>query len=314
MAPLPPYRVMAYEPPFTYVGADMFGPLFIKQGRSKPKRWGCIFTCMCTRAIHLEVAPSLETDDFINVLRQFIARRGTPKEIRTDCGTNFRGANNELKKAVALWNESQLTDKLSQKGIKWIFNPPYTSHFGGVWEGLIRDVKRALKAILQSSLVTDHVLRTVFAEVEAILNSRPLTRSREDANDSTAITPAQLLLQRPAVVLPPGEFDQETVMTRRKWKQAQILANHFWNRWIKEYLTTLHLRQKWLKPQRNVRVGDLVLVSEKNIPRGLWPVAVITKVFRGPDEKIRTVELRTKDSVYVRLIVKVVLLEENELD
>jgi hypothetical protein len=269
---------------------------------------------MCTRAIHLEVAPSLDTDDFINVLRQFIARRGTPKEIRTDCGTNFRGADHELKKAIALWNDNQLTGKLSQKGIKWVFNPPYAPHFGGVWERLIKDVKRSLKAILKGSLVTDHVLRTVFAEVEAILNSRPLTKSSEDANDSTAITPAHLLLQRPAMVLPPGEFDQETTVTRKKWKQTQILANHFWNRWIKEYLTTLHLRQKWLKPQRNVRVGDLVLLSDKNIPRGLWPVAIVTKVFYGQDKKIRTVELRTKDSVYVRPIVKIVLLEENELE
>ena len=141
-------RVMAYEPPFTYVGADMFGPLFIKQGRSKPKRWGCIFTCTCTRAIHLELAPSLETDDFINVLRQFVTRRGTPKEIRTDCGTNFRGADNELKKALALWNDNQLTDKLSQRGIRWVFNPPYAPHFAGVWERLIRNVKNALKTIL----------------------------------------------------------------------------------------------------------------------------------------------------------------------
>lgn len=140
---------MAYEPPFTYVGADMFGPLFVKQGRSKPKRWGCIFTCMCTRAIHLELAPSLETDDFINVLRQFVARRGTPKEIRTDCGTNFRGADNELKKALALWNDTQLTDKLSQRGIRWVFNPPYAPHSAGIWERLIRNVKNALKTILK---------------------------------------------------------------------------------------------------------------------------------------------------------------------
>ena len=84
MANLPPNRVTAYEPPFTYVGVDMFGPLFVKQGRSTIKRWGCIFTCMCSRAIHSEVAPSLETDDFINVLRLFIARRGTPREIRSE--------------------------------------------------------------------------------------------------------------------------------------------------------------------------------------------------------------------------------------
>ena len=310
MANLPPYRVIAYEPPFTYVGADMFGPLLVKQGRSTVKRWGCIFTCMCSRAIHLEVAPSLEMDDFINVLRLFIARRGTPREIRTDCGTNFRGADNELKRAITTWNENHLQEKLSQRGITWIFNPPHAPHFSGVWERLIKDVKRALKAILKGSLVTNHVLQTVFAEVESILNSRPLTKSSEDARDATAISPAHLLLQKPAIVLPPGEFNEETVITRKKWRQVQVLANHFWNRWIKEYLTTLHLRQKWLSVQRNVRVGDLVLVGDKKIPRGQWPMAIITKVFRGRDCNIRTVELKTKDSVLVRPIVDVCLLEE----
>ena len=159
MSPLPSCRLMAYEPPFSYVGADMFGPLFVKQGRSNPKRSGCIFTCMSTRAIHLEVAPSLETDDFVNVLRLFVARRCTPKEIRKDCGTNFRGAENKLKKAITHWNYNQLNDKLSQRGIKWIFHPPYAPHFAGLWERLIKDVKRSLKAILRGSLVTDHVLR-----------------------------------------------------------------------------------------------------------------------------------------------------------
>ena len=115
---------MAYEPPFIYMGIDMFGPLLIRQGRyrSTPKRWGCIFTCMTTRAIHLEFAPSLETDDFINVLRQFIARRGTPKEIRTDCGRNFRGADKELKSATKAWSEDRPEDQLSQRGIDWIFH------------------------------------------------------------------------------------------------------------------------------------------------------------------------------------------------
>jgi transposase InsO family protein len=310
MASLPPYRVVAYEPPFTYVGADMFGPILVKQGRSTIKRWGCIFTCMCTRAIHLEVAPSLETDDFINVLRLFIARRGTPREIRTDCGTNFRGADNELRHAITKWNEADFQEKLSQRGITWIFNPPHAPHFAGVWERLIKDVKRALKAILKGSLVTNHVLQTVFAEVESILNSRPLTKSSEDASDATAISPAHLLLQKPAVVLPPGEFNNESNITRKKWRQVQVLARHFCNRWIKEYLTTLHLRQKWLNPQRNVQVCDVVLVGDKKIGRGQWPLAIITKVFPGRDNKIRTVELKTKDSVIVRPVVDVCLLEE----
>ncbi len=169
--------------------------LLIRQGRSTP-----VFTCMTTRAIHLEVAPLLETDDFINVLRQFIARRGTPKEIRTDCSTNFRGADTELKNATKAWSDDRLEEQLSQRAINWIFHPPNAPHFSGVWERLIREVKRALKAILKGALVTEHVLPIVFCEVESILNSCPLTKSSEDAADPTAITSAHFLLQKPAML------------------------------------------------------------------------------------------------------------------
>ena len=308
MAPLPKCRVSAYEPPFTYVGIDMFGSLLIKQGRSTPKRWGCIFTCMVTSAIHLEVTPSLETDDFINTLHQFCARRGTPKEIRTDCGSNFRGADQELKSAAKAWSEENLKQRLSDRGINWIFHPPNGPHFLGVWERLIKEIKRSLKAILKEALVKEHALRTVFCEVESILKSRPLTRSSEDAADATAITPAHFLLQKPAVVVPVGDFNNDTVLNG----QVQILSNHFWSRWIQEYLTTLHLRQKWIRPQRDVRVGDLVLVREKRIPRGLWPIAVVKKVILGREGRVRTVEIKTKDTVLTRPVVNISLLEECE--
>ncbi|CAB4038636.1 THAP domain-containing 2 [Paramuricea clavata] len=227
-----------------------------------------------------------------------------------DVEPNFRGADKELKSATKAWSEDRLEDQLSQRGIDWIFHPPNAPQFSGVWERLIRETKRALKAILKGALVTEHVLRTVFCEVESILNSRPLTRSSEDAADATAITPAHFLLQRPAVVVPIGDFNEDSIIGRRKWKQAQILSNHFWTRWVREYLTTLHLRQKWLKPQRDVRVGDLVLVHEKKIPRGLWPIAIVRRVFPGRDNRIRTVEIKTKDTVLTRPIVNISLLEQ----
>ena len=115
----------------------------------------------------------METDDtFINTLRQFSARRGTPKEIRTDCGSNFRGADLELKSAAKAWSEKNLKQRLSDRGINWTFHPPNAPHFSEVWERLIKTIKRPLKAILKGALVKEHVLRTVFYEVESILNSQ----------------------------------------------------------------------------------------------------------------------------------------------
>jgi hypothetical protein len=111
---------------------------------------------------------------------------------------------------------------------------------------------------------------------------------------------------RPAVVVPIGDFNEDSI-SRRKWKQAQIFSNHFWTRWVQEYLTTSHLRQKWLKPQRD---GDLVLVHEKKIPRGLWPIAIVRRVFPGQDNRIRTIEIKTKDTVLIRPIVNISVLEQ----
>ena len=205
------------------------------------------------------------------MLLQFIARRGKPKQIRTDCGTNFRGADNELRASLNSWSKGSLDRKLVRFDLNWIFHPPSALHFSGVWERLVRETKRALKAVLKGALVKEHVLHTVFCEVESILNSRPLTKSSEDATDPVAITPAHFLLQKPAIIISSGDLNEIVNLTRKRWKQAQILTNHFWSRWIKEYLTILHLRQKWIRPRRDISVGDMVLLHDKRIPRGSWP-------------------------------------------
>ncbi|XP_053389066.1 uncharacterized protein LOC128552084 [Mercenaria mercenaria] len=133
MSDLPEDRVTPNEPPFTRVGVDYFGPFEVKQGRSYVKRYGVIFTCLASRAVHLEVAASLDTDSYINALRRFIARRGQVTKMRSDNGSNFIGANKELKKAITDWNVCQIHDAMLQKNIDWQFNPPADSHHGGVW-------------------------------------------------------------------------------------------------------------------------------------------------------------------------------------
>ena len=133
MADLPQDRVTP-TPPFTYVGVDYFGPFITKEGRKEHKRYGALFTCLVSRAVHIEVANSLETDCFLNALRRFIARRGPVREVRCDNGTNFVDAKRELREAVNEMNHDEITEKLRQQQIDWIFNPPAASHMGGVWE------------------------------------------------------------------------------------------------------------------------------------------------------------------------------------
>ena len=312
MAALPAFRTTAYEPCFTHTGVDYFGPLNVKRGRAVVKRWGVIFTCLNSRAVHLELASSLESDCFINVLRRFISRRGPPKFIHSDNGTNFVGAEREIRESIQTWNQKQIQDQLLQKGCQWVFQPPKASHASGVWERLIRSTRVALRAILGNSLVDEEVMATVLTEVESILNSRPLCSASDDPNDFAPLTPNHLLLQRAVHTLPPGSFVKEDIFSRRKWKQTQILADHFWKRWLKEYIPSLQERQKWYRPHRNAEVGDLVLLVDECLPRGQWRMGRIVKLFPSRDGLIRTVEVKTGAlTSFVRPVQKLCLLEES---
>jgi len=311
MADLPSERVEAGKPPFIDIGLDCFGPFLIRQGRSHVKRYGCIFTCLSSRAIHLEVLSGMDTDNFINGLRRFMARRGQPLTIRCDNGTNFVGGKSELSKSMKSLDVQRIENYHLVKGIEWKFNPPYASHMGGVWERLIRTVKRVLLGLLVENIstrMTDEMFQTLMCEVESIVNGRPLTKVSDDVKDCSALTPNHLLILRGYVPFPPGRFD-ESELFRRKWRCVQHLANQFWSRWIREYVPELQRRCKWLNKQRNFQVGDLVLLCEESTPRGVWPLGIVTAVNPSSDGFIRSVTVKTKCSTFVRPITKIVFLE-----
>lgn len=176
-------RVNPGQPPFTRVGVDYFGPFLVREKRSMVKRYGVIFTCLAIRAIHLEVARTLDTNSFIMALRRFIARRGQVKEIRSDNGTNLVGGEKELHYAIQEWNQNQIHQFLLQHEVKWTFNPPTGSHHGGVWERCIRTVRKILSALVKEQTLNDEGLSTLLCEVEAIVNSRPLTTVSSDPKD-----------------------------------------------------------------------------------------------------------------------------------
>ena len=300
MADLPRERVTGYDPPFTSVGVDYFGPIEVKQRRSRVKRYGCLFTCMNTRALHIEIAHSLSTDSMINALRRFVSVRGCPREIRSDCGTNFTKADKELKANIEEWNQLNIENFCTQRGIDWIFNPPGASHMGGAWERMIRSVREILRSLLKEQVVCDEVLSTIVAEVTNILNSRPLTRSSSDSRDPDPLTPNHLLHLRPCPPLPPGVFGNDDKQTQRQWRQAQFLANVFWKRWTKEYIPCLQRRQKWNELQSNLKIGDVVLLTDGNFPRGQWPLARVVSVFKGEDGLVRSVDVKTSSTVVTR--------------
>lgn len=142
---------------------------------------------------------------------------------------------------------------------KWRFQPPAASHMSGVWERLIRSVRRSMKAVIghPHAFLSKETLRTLFAEVVTILNSRPLCSTSDDPNDLEPLTPNHLLLQRRSLVITSGMFTEEDLHSRKQWRRAQFLATCFWTGWMKEYLPMLQERQKWIRERRNLKVNDL---------------------------------------------------------
>ncbi|MEM7284018.1 MAG: hypothetical protein AAF438_20615, partial [Pseudomonadota bacterium] len=311
MADLPAFRVTPHEPAFSDCGVDYFGPLKVKVGRGTAKRYGCLFTCLNCRAVHIEVANSLETDSFINALRRFICRRGCPRSMKSDNGTNFVGGHRELKKSIQEMDNDGINRFLRTKNISWNFNTPAASHHGGVWERLIRSVRKVLHGVIGDALLTDETLTTWLAEVEAILNSRPLTSLSDDPDDAEPLTPNHLLLQLQGPVMPPGSFDRIDGHGRRRWRQAQYLADQFWKRWTKEYIPLLQERRKWQSVTKNFEPGELVLVIDETMPRSNWSLGRVSAVFPGQDGCVRTVSVQTKGTVLTRPITKTCFLENS---
>jgi transposase InsO family protein len=316
MADLPAQRVKPDNPPFTYTGMDFFGPYEIKHGRSMRKRYGVVFTCMNCRAVHIEITDSMNTSACINAIRRFIARRGPVQEITSDNGSNLVGASRELHEALKELDEKAIQMFACNHEIKWNFNTPTASHQGGVWERMIRTVRKILQSMLMEQHLkvarSDDELHTLMCEVEATINARPLTRMSEDPRDSEPLTPNHLLQLRNPSCIPPGVFNEKDAYSRRRWRQVQFLADLFWKRWVAEYLPMLQTRQKWLQPQRNLAVGDIVLIADNTAPRNSWPMGRVEKINIGSKGLVRSATVKTKTTRLDRPVSKLCLLLEME--
>jgi hypothetical protein len=239
---------------------------------------------------------------------RFINRRGCPKEVYSDQGTNFVGAERELRRALKDIDYEKVAQTLLNKNIEWHFNPPYASHRGGAWERIIRSIRRILSAVSKEQLLNDESLATYLTEVERILNDRPIVPIYDDPESLGALTPHHLLrLHAPSSVA----YDHVDLRLRytRCWRQAQLLVDTFWRRWTKEYLPTLQGRGRWATPRRNLKQGDLVLLIGESHLRGCWPKGIIVEIFEGCDGNTRQVNVRTATGVVNRDIRQVCLLE-----
>lgn len=311
MGALPPPRLMHHLRPFTHCGLDYFGPMTITVGRRHEKRYGAIFTCLSTRAIHLELAASLTADSAIMALQRMTARRGQPAALYSDNGTNFHGADAEIKDAVISLNQDpRMLDAVATQGIEWHFIPPVTPHMGGAWERLVRSVKRALGATLKERAPREETLLTALAEAEFVVNNRPLTHISTDPRDEAPLTPNHFLLgsagKRPQLSL--YDKNEEDICLRRQWRIGQQLADMFWRRWLREYLPTMAARQKWHHPTTPLKKDDLVVIMDPALPRNSWPRGRIIEATPAADGQVRTARVQTSTGTYLRPATKLAVI------
>ncbi|XP_044312729.1 uncharacterized protein LOC123037170 [Drosophila rhopaloa] len=263
--------------------------------------------------MHIEVVSDLTTQAFIAAFKRFCARRKTPSDLYSDNGTTFHGARRELDEMRKLAQERAKDEKLagflSSEGINWHFIPPSAPHFGGLWESGVRSIKLHLRRVVGGAALTFEELSTVLAQIEAILNSRPLTPISDHSLDP--LTLAHFLVGQPYTAVPEPSFLDSQMNRLQRWNQLQAMVQGFWKRWHTEYLSSLQARGKWNKETANIEIGNLVVLKEPNLPPSKWILGRIQEVHPGQDSKVRVVTVKTANGVYKRPITKIAILPLN---
>ena len=166
-----------------------------------------------------------------------------------------------------------------------------------------------MKAITLDRVFNDEALYTFLCETECIINQRPLTAISDDVNDFDTLTPNHFLIGEAHPNQSPGEFSSKEINYPKKWRAVQAASDMLWNRWRKEYLSTLTQRRGGLLKERNFKKGDLVILQEKNVPRSHWPISSVMEIYPGQDRVARIVKLRTPTNEIVRPANKLYLME-----
>ena len=262
MGPLPEERVTP-SPPFSDIGIDFAGPLYVKERTIVKKTYVCLFTCASSRIVHLELTNSLTTDEFLQAFSRMTSRRGLCRTVWSDNAKTFKAASNEIQKlyskretqSQSMWDtldQNRIESELASKGIKWKFITERSPWRGGWWERFCRAVKEPLRKVLGKALLTFTELNTLLVKIEGVINSRPLTAVSDDHRDPSPITPAHLAIGRPLDQLPDVSHENLEESSKRimeRYLYLQRLLNNYWKRWKQEYLHHLTVRNKWQKEE-----------------------------------------------------------------
>lgn len=311
MGNLPADRITPCKP-FSIVGTDFCGPFFIKdrktRNRSFTKTYICVFVCFATKACHLEIVGDLTTEAFLSTFKRFIARRGKCIKIYSDNGTNYVGANREIQDLYKFIekNETLLYHSFLNLGLTWVFSPARTPNFGGLFEACVKSTKFHLRRSIGESKLTYEEFLTLVTQVEACLNSRPISPLSNDPNDLIPLTPGHFLVGGPLTAMPEYDYSESKENALSRWQLVQKMTQHFWKRWSHEYLHQLQSRSKWKVNAANpIAVGDLVLIRGETSNTLQWPTGRVVQCHTGSDGVTRVLSLKTSHGVIKRGVTKV---------
>nr|XP_014095547.2 uncharacterized protein LOC106621290 [Bactrocera oleae] len=315
MASLPGQRIRAARP-FTSSGVDYCGPFTLrigtKRSRTHIKTYLAIFVCMVTKAVHIEVVDDLSAQAFLDTFTRFVSRRGPCRDLYSDNGTAFVGANRLLKEDLAAWQGENNQRSLADSGTRWHFITPSAPHQGGLWEAAVKSAKHHLTRCVGTQVMWYGQLQTLAVRIEACLNSRPITPLYDDPEEKLALTPGDFLIGSPLLAVPEPDINHIPSNRLKQWQWIRQIQQGFWKRWSEEYLTILQRRHKWFRRTRNIRVDDIVLVKQENLPPTHWCLGRVTTLHPGADGVVRNVTLRTARGYMKRAIQKLCLLIEKE--
>ena len=297
---------------FIHCGVDYAGPFLLKRGNPrKPtmtKGYLAVFVCLTTKPIHLEVVSSASTEAFIATLKRFVARRGQPRHLYSDHGSNFIGARNELAElyhVLSLPTTDQAVQQcLLQRQITWHHIPEKAPHFGGLWESSVKSAKHCIKKTVGSTKLNFEELTTIACQIEGHLNSRPyLAQDSHDPEGEMPLTRGHFLIGRPLESYPEEPQEPDLSLTKR-WDLCKSIVQKFWNMWSSQYLQSLQKATKWHAETPNLKAGDLVMLLEDSELQSHWRMARVTQTFPGKDGLTRTAEVTVKTPVFPEYYAK----------
>lgn len=297
---------------FSHSALDYAGPFKLKLRRGPGrqtilKSYASIFVCMATRAVHLELVGDLTADAFISAFKRFVARRGHVSDIYSDNGSNFVAANeimSEDHRQAMLDTEMEFAELLANDGVTWHFSPPSAPHFNGLAEAGVRSLKYHLRRIIGSTHLTFEEFSTVLCQIEAVLNSRPISALTDDFSNFAVLTPGHFLMGS-APILPPEPTLLNVSENRlSRWQLLEQMKQRFWKVWSSDYLASLQQRPRWRRAVENLSVGQLVIIRQDNLPPVKWLLGRIEAIHPGRDGLVRVATVRTQSSTLERPVVK----------